>query len=72
MKKHKFIQIIWGRFHQHTYAQLLCMQIQKAQKAARLDCLFGLLGPARVKAALKMLVKLTPDYDPSLNESSSL
>ena len=48
-----------GRFHQHIYAQLLCTQIPKAQKADWIYCLFALLGFARVKAARKMLVKLT-------------
>ena len=30
----------WGQFHQHAYAQLLCMQIPKVQKAAWHGCLF--------------------------------
>ena len=41
-------------------AQLLSPQIPKTQKAARVDCLFTLLGSAGVKAAHKMLVKLIP------------
>jgi len=36
------------------------MQIPKVQKAARREYLFVLLGPGRIKAASKMLVKLTP------------
>jgi len=48
------------QFHQCAYTKLLRMQIPKVQKAAILDCLFALLGPAWVKAAHKMLVKLTP------------
>ena len=34
----------WGQFHQCVYAQLLCAQIPKAQKAAGPDCLFGAFG----------------------------
>ena len=49
-----------GQFHQLVNAQLLQPQILKAQKAARVHCFFALLGSARVKAAHKMLVKLTP------------
>ena len=58
-------QEVRSRFHQHAYAKLLLMQIQKVQKAARLDCLFALLGPVGVKAACKRLVKLTPGVDPT-------
>ena len=49
-----------GQFHQHVYTQLLGQQIQKAQKAAWIDCLFLLLRSAPIKAARKMLAKLTP------------
>ena len=49
----------WGQFHQRVYEQLLRMQILKGQKA--LTVFFALLGSALVKAACKMLVKLTPD-----------
>jgi hypothetical protein len=41
------------------YKQLLRMQILKAQKDGQLDCLFVLLRSAHVKAASKMLMKLT-------------
>ena len=53
---------IRGQFHQRNYAQLLRKQDPKAQKAAWDDCRFALLGSAWVKAARKMLVKLTLDY----------
>jgi len=36
------------------------VQIPKAQKDRQLDRLFGLLGSASVKAACRMLMKLTP------------
>ena len=42
------------------YKQLLCMQIQKAQKKTfKLSRFFALLGSTSVKAACRMLVKLT-------------
>ena len=51
----------WGQFHQHVYEQILCLQIPKTQKKLlNLTVFFALLGSARVKAACKMLVKLTP------------
>ena len=50
-----------GQFHQRLYAQLLRKKVLKAQKAAWFDCLFALLGSAHVKAASKMMVKLTPE-----------
>ena len=49
-----------GWFHQRVYVQLLRAQILKAQKVAWHDCFFVLLGSSSVKAANKMLVKLTP------------
>jgi hypothetical protein len=43
------------------YVQLLHMQIPKAQKIqSSCQSLFALLGSAHIKAASKMLVKLTP------------
>ena len=51
----------WGQFHQSVDAKLKHLQIPKAKKAAWVDCLFALLGSASVKAASKMLVKLTID-----------
>ena len=41
------------------YEQLLHEQIPKVQKYSRVKQLFALLGPARVKAECKMIVKLT-------------
>ena len=51
-----------GQFHQRVYAQLLCPQIPKAKKAALVDCHFYTFGICGLKAAHKMLVKLTPGY----------
>ena len=42
------------------YAPLLGAKIPKAQKDSQVKQLFALLGSARVKAARRMLVKLTP------------
>ena len=50
----------WCQFHQRVYVQLLLAQILTTQKAVWVDCLFALLGSACVKAAHKMLMKLTP------------
>ena len=51
-----------GRFHQRVYPQLLRSQISKVQKVAWVDCLFVLLGSASIKAARKMMAKLTPGF----------
>ncbi len=48
---------IWGRFHQHVYAQLL-----RAKRQSSYQCHFSLFRSARAKAACKMLVKLTPVF----------
>jgi len=54
-------QAIWGRFHQHVYAQLLRTQNPKVQKLQlNHQYLFTLMVYARIKAACKTLVKLTP------------
>jgi len=44
--------------------QILHTQIPKVQKAAGLECIFALLGSASVKAAGRMLMKLTPAFSP--------
>jgi len=55
-----------GIFHQHVYAQLLSAQIPQEQKdMSSHKCLFTLLGSLRAKAACKMLMKLTPAYQPN-------
>ena len=41
------------QFHQHAYMQLLLTQILKAQKAARLDCLFCTFGTWVCKSCSK-------------------
>ena len=63
---------IWGQFHQLNYVKLLCVQILKAQKAAWIDCLFALFGYVRIKAARKMLVKLTPGGNETVLKPSSV
>ncbi len=46
--------------HQHVYEQLLCKSITKALKFSQVvSILFALLGSACVKAARKMLMKLS-------------
>ena len=65
--RQKFQISVWGQFHQRVYVQLLRTQIPKLQKAAWVDRLFVLLGFVRVKAARKILVKLTPgSFGPTL------
>jgi len=54
------LNLILGQFHQHVYEQLFCVQIPKAQKDYQLDCIFYAFESALVKAAHKMLGKLTP------------
>ena len=56
----KINYLFWGQFNQPVYAQLLSKQVPKAQKAAWFDCLIVSLGSACVKAAHKVMVKLTP------------
>ena len=56
---------IRGQFHQCFLPAALCAQILKVEKAACFNCLFYILGTARVKAAHKMLMKLTPDCNPT-------
>jgi hypothetical protein len=43
------------------FEQLLLLQIPKRQSSQQ--CRFALLGPMGIKAALRMLMKLTPDVD---------
>jgi hypothetical protein len=63
----------WGQFHQHVYKQLLQVQIPKAQKRKSIhQCLFVLLGSARVKSAHEMLVKSTPDPRSRLRKSPQI
>ncbi len=54
---------IGGQFHQHVYVQLLRIHVLKAQRQSDHRCLFALLGSERIKAARKMLAKLTHAYD---------
>ena len=51
--------IFWGQFLQCLYAQLLTSRSWKCKKLLELTAFFALLGSARIKAARKMLVKLT-------------
>jgi len=48
------LQLIRGRFHQNVYAQLLSIKMQSF-----CQYLFALMGSGQVKAAHKMLMKLT-------------
>jgi len=64
-----------GRFHQQFTSSFYTLRFQKSKK--RLTAwlyFFALLGFARVKAALKMWMKLTPDVGPGphLNELLTL
>ena len=53
-----------GQFYQRVYSQLLRTQIPKAQESfLNWLSLFALLGSTRVKAAHKILMKLTPGSD---------
>jgi len=54
---------IWvqGSISPTFYEQLLRSKIWKHKKSARLNCLYALLVSAGVKAACKMLMKVTPD-----------
>ena len=49
----------WGQFHQRVYAQLLRSQIPKTQNLLNSTVFLVLSGSECVKAARKMLVKLT-------------
>jgi len=52
--------VTWGRFYQYFTSSFA--QIPKTQKRLTTKLyFFALLGSARVKAARKMLVKLTPE-----------
>ena len=61
IRRHRHPSSSWGQFHQQIFEQLLRVKILKAQKVAWIDCFFVLLGSECVKAARKMLVKLTTD-----------
>ncbi len=50
----------WGQFYKHVYAQLYVHRSQKCKMAFDLTVIFALLGSTHVKAACKMLMKLTP------------
>ena len=51
------------QFHQRLYAKLYMRRSQKCKKLLELTVFLALLGSACIKAARKMLVKLTPDDD---------
>ena len=50
----------WGQFHQHIYAQLL-RKSRMHKKFLDMTVFFALLASVSVKAARKMLMKLTPE-----------
>ena len=50
----------WSQFHQHFTCSFYTRRSQKRKNDSQLKQLFSLSGSACVKAACKMLVKLTP------------
>jgi len=53
-----------GSISSTFYEQLLCMQISKAQKIqSSCQSFFALSGSALIKAACRMLMKLTPGFN---------
>ena len=50
----------WGQFHQH-FMQSFVGQIPKPQKTDNFTVFFALLGSVQVKAACRMLMKLTTE-----------
>jgi len=58
------VDVTRGQFHKQVYAQLLQAKVTKVKKRHWwLDCLFAHLGSAPIKAAHKMLMKLTTGVD---------
>jgi hypothetical protein len=56
-----FRTVIWVEFHQHVYEQLLHAKILKVQKRqSSHQCLFALLGFARLNAARKNVGEIDP------------
>jgi len=53
--------VTWGRFHQHSMSSICARRSQNRKKTEGLTVIFALSGSARTKAALRMLMKLTPD-----------
>ena len=51
----------WSQFHQHSTSSFYACRSQRRKKDSQVKLLFALLGSARVKAARRMLVKLTPE-----------
>ena len=51
----------WGQFRQRVYSY--AHRSRKRKKLLELTVVFAILGSSRVKAARKMLVKLTPGQD---------
>ena len=51
---------IWGQFHQCSTSSFYARRSQKCKKLLDLTVFFALLGSASVKAARRMLMKLTP------------
>jgi len=51
-----------GGFHQHFKCSFYACRSQKWKNTVKLSRFFKLLGSARIKAAHKMLMKLTPDF----------
>ncbi len=56
------VQTTRCQFHQHSIGSIWWVDIPKAQKTDNLTVFFVLSGSACVKAAHRMLMKLTPDF----------
>ena len=57
-----FVKIVnWGQFYQHSTCSFYARRSQKRKKDCQVKQFFVLLGSSSVKAACRMLVKLTPD-----------
>ena len=57
----KDISVIRGQFHQQFTSSFYARRSQKCKKDSQIKQLFLLLGLVCVKAARKLLMKLTPD-----------
>ena len=52
----------WGQFHQHSTSSFYARRSRKCKKLLDLTVFFALLGSSSVKAACRMLMKLTPGF----------
>jgi hypothetical protein len=61
-----------GQFHKRFTSSFYLLRFQKRINTVKLLVLFALLGSVRVKAAHKMLAKLTPGIKSAANSHNSL